>query len=88
MHEYVVPILSSVESWATVGTPEWCALPDGDPVKVAALMDAARHWALRVETCQQQLAEASHDVSGAADWKAIGTEMQRRREVYIPRAAS
>ncbi len=88
VHEHVAPILMAVRSWPTAGTPQWCALDDGDPVKLAAIFDAAQHWALRLETCQQQRAEASHDVSGAADWKAIAIAMQRRREVYIPRAAS
>ena len=68
-----------------VGSVEWCALDDNDLVKTAALLDAAQHWALRVETCQQQLAEASRDISGAADWSAIATEIQRRRAVYIRR---
>ena len=85
MHEHVAPILASVASWPMAGTPEWCALDDEDPVKIAALFDAAQHWALRVETCQQAACEASREISTAADWSAIATETSRRREVYIPR---
>jgi hypothetical protein len=85
VHEHVAPLLAAVRSWPTVGTPAWCDLDDGDPAKLAALLDAARHWALRVETCQQQLAEASHDVSSAADWSGIATETFWRRGAYIPR---
>jgi hypothetical protein len=67
VHEHVAPLLESVGSWPTVGTPEWCELDDDDPRKAAALFDAARHWALRIETSQQQLAETSRDVAAAAD---------------------
>jgi hypothetical protein len=49
VHEYVEPQLTAVGQWPMAGTPEWCALPDG-PVKLAALYDAARHHALRVDT--------------------------------------
>jgi hypothetical protein len=71
-----------------VGTPLWCALDDDDPVKIAALFDAAQHWALRVETHQRTLAEASRAVSEAEDWTAIATEISRRREVYITRTVA
>jgi hypothetical protein len=70
------------------GTPAWCALDDEDPLKEAALLDAAQHHTLRVETAQQQRCEASRAVAAAEDWGSIATEMQQRREVYIPRAPS
>jgi hypothetical protein len=60
------PWLDAVGGWPMIGTSEWAALPDGDPQKVAAILDAAQHWALRVETCQAELAEASQAVSGSA----------------------
>jgi hypothetical protein len=49
VHTFVSPWLEVVGSWPTAGTPEWCALPDGDPAKIAALCDAAQHHALRIE---------------------------------------
>jgi hypothetical protein len=68
------------------GTPEWCALPDDDPVKLAALFDAARHHALRLDVNQAARAEASRDISAAADWPAIATKIfQRCSSAYIPR---
>jgi hypothetical protein len=85
VHEHVAPLLAAVRSWPTVGTPAWCDLDDGDPAKLAALLDAARHWALRVETCQQQLAEASRDVSAAEDWPGIAHQIFGRAQFYAER---
>ena len=85
VHEYVQPMLDVACEWPMVGSPAWCQLADDDPAKLAALCDAAQHWALRVETCQQASAEASRDIAAAADWKAIASEIQQRRGTYIPR---
>lgn len=92
VHEYVQPVLDRVGIHPMIGTPEWCALPDDDKRKLAAVFDAAQHWALRVETSQQQHADASHEVSAAADWKAIANEITARQRAiasgaYIPRTA-
>ncbi len=67
------------------GTPEWCNLDDDDPRKTAALLDAAQHWALRVETCQQARCDASHAVSGAVDWSALAREINQRTDFYAAR---
>lgn len=90
VHEFVTAALSHAEvsSWPVVGTPTWCSLADGDPRKWASLFDAAQHWALRVECSQAIRAEASRDVSGAADWPAIAVKLFQRSGVYIPRRAS
>jgi Protein of unknown function (DUF2742) len=85
VHQHVAPLLADVGSYPMAGTPEWCALADTNPRKVAALFDAAQHWSLRLETCQQHLAEASRAVSEAEDWSAIATEIYYRRGAYIPR---
>ena len=82
VHEYVAPLLTSVGSWPTAGTPEWCELEDTDPRKLAALFDSARHHALRQDTAQAALAEASHAIAGAADWTEIAHEVLQRREFY------
>jgi hypothetical protein len=68
-----------------LGTPAWCDLDDTDPRKLAALLDAAQHWALRLETSQTAECEASHAVSRSADWSEVATEIYYRRSVYIPR---
>ena len=58
---------------------------DADPAKWAALLDAAQHWALRVETCQEARADASRTVSGALDWSALAHEIVQRAEFYAAR---
>jgi hypothetical protein len=79
VHEYVSVTLEQVGLWPMVGTPEWCALADGDPVKLAALLDAAQHHALRLELNQESRAEASHAISAAAC---------RRRSIYREKIAN
>ena len=90
VHEYVAPLLGQIGSWPMAGTPAWCDLDDDDPVKLAAIYDAAQHHALRVETAQAALAEAGRDVSAAADWSAIAAQHRNRADAtasgaYIPR---
>ena len=82
MHERVLPFLAHVESWPTVGTPAWCALADDDDRKLAALLDAAQHHALRLELNQEAHAQAAHDVSAAADWRAIAQEINERNQFH------
>lgn len=71
-----------VHGFPTVGTPAWVALPDTHPAKLAAAIDAAQHWALRVETCQEAQCEASRAISAAVDWAAVGRRNQRHAEFY------
>jgi hypothetical protein len=82
VHEFVVPWLQGARPFPMLGTPSWVALDNRDPVKWAALLDAAQHWALRVETCQQTECEASHDISAAYNWGAIGRGNRRYAEFY------
>ena len=93
VHSDIAPFLAEVREWPMAGTPAWCALAADDPRRLAALLDAAQHWILRVETCQQAGCEASRAVSAAADWQAIARNMVQRRKAvadgaYIPRVAS
>jgi hypothetical protein len=68
-----------------VGTPAWCALDDDDTVKLAALFDAAQHWALRVETCQQAQCDGSRAVADAVDWSGLAREINARVDFYAAR---
>jgi hypothetical protein len=68
------------------GTPQWCGLPGDDPRKVCALLLGGCRDALRHETEQQARAEASRDISAAADWSAIARRIRAPRgAAHIPR---
>lgn len=88
VHEFLGAVLSQANvgtlPWA--GTPEWCAMSDGDPRKLLALAVAGEHHVLRVEVAQAAQAEASRAISGAADWPAIAREIERlRASARLPR---
>ena len=85
VHEYVEPLLAAVGQWPMAGTPEWCALPDNDARKIAALYDAAQHWSLRVESCQAARCEAARAVSASADWTSIARAINQRNDFYAQR---
>lgn len=85
VHTHVQPLLKQVGSWPMAGTTAWSDLDDNDPVKLAALYDAAQHHSLRVDTAQTALAEASRAIAGATDWAGIARDAQRRTKIYIPR---
>ena len=89
----MAPVLAAVGSWPMLGSPQWCALPAGDARKLASLFDAARHHALRVETAQQALCDASTAICEAYDWTAIAKEKfvldcAIECGTYIPRVTS
>jgi hypothetical protein len=85
VHEFVTPTLQRVGSWPMAGTPAWCSLADDDPQKWAALLDAAQHWALRVDTCQEARCQAGEAISAAADWSAIARRIRSEAEFYAER---
>ena len=71
------------------GSLPWQQLADDDPRKWAALLDAARHHALRVDASQSAAAAAAKAVSAAADWSAIARRIhQQRGAAYIPRRSA
>jgi Protein of unknown function (DUF2742) len=84
VHLYVLPLLEKVRSWPLAGTITWENLPDDDPAKLAAIFDAAQHHTLRVDTAQAALAQASQDISAAADWSEFSRAIRRHNAVYIP----
>jgi Protein of unknown function (DUF2742) len=93
VHELIQPVLNQANDWPMLGTPAWCSLAHDDPRKWCALLDGARHWALRLELGQEARCAASHDVSAADDWSAIPNICNRRKVairdgVRIPRRAA
>ena len=85
VHEFVSPLLTIVESWPTIGTPAWRDLAPDDLRKVAAVFDAARHWALQLESNQVARCEAGEAISAAADWPAIAERIRGRAEFFTER---
>jgi Protein of unknown function (DUF2742) len=85
VHQFVQRYLDTAGHYPAAGTPAWCELADGDRRKWAALLDDAQHHALRKETAQEQHAQASHDVSDAADWSAIAQRKRDEAEFYAAR---
>jgi hypothetical protein len=83
VHELVSAVLNQVNDWPTAGTPAWCSLSDEDPAKWAALLDAARHHALRLELGQEARAEASKAISAAADWPKTAQEMRQLNDFRV-----
>jgi hypothetical protein len=80
VHDFAVPRLRKVEDWPMIGSPAWRALDDRDPVKWASVLDAAQHWALRVETGQQAECEASRAISASEDWLKVARIAKRRAD--------
>ena len=83
VHEYVEATIErlGVQGWPALGTPAWCALPDRDPRKWAAVLQGGEHWALRTEAAQVAMAEAADDIRRAPQnldkpttWPAIAKE--------------
>ncbi|WP_193048195.1 DUF2742 domain-containing protein [Mycolicibacterium baixiangningiae] len=85
VHEFVAPYLERAGDWPMVGTPSWCQLDDSDPAKWAAVLDAARHWALRVDTCQHALADAGEAISAAEDWTKVARIIKGRSDYHATR---
>jgi Protein of unknown function (DUF2742) len=81
VHQFVVAHLQ-VKHWPMIGSPDWCEQDDDDPAKLAAVLDAAQHWALRIETCQQADADAGGEISAAADWSHIAQYIRDERDFY------
>ena len=77
VHEYVTGFIGTLTDWPMAGTPEWCDLDDYEPRKLAAVLIAGSHHALRVETAQEANAAASKAVAAAADWPAIAKEIHQ-----------
>lgn len=81
--------LDRAGTWPPAGTPAWNQLDDRDPRKLAAVLDGGRHWALRVDTHQEALADASKAIAATADWGEVARRMVNGRGgAYIKRSAS
>lgn len=70
------------------GTPQWCGMPDDDARKLLALVLGGVREALANDARQAAQADASHEISAAADWPALAQRIARGRDAYIPRKAA
>lgn len=86
VHTWVQPYLDAAGSYPCAGTPDWVALADNDSRKWAAVLDAAQHHSLRVDTAQEAQAEDSRAVSEALPWRVIATRLTARKpNSYVSR---
>lgn len=68
------------------GTPQWCGMADDDARKLLALVLGGVREALGKDTRQEAMADASTEISCAADWSALAREIvQGRGAAYITR---
>ncbi|WP_431240427.1 DUF2742 domain-containing protein [Mycolicibacterium aichiense] len=78
--EFVKPYLDAAGAWPMVGSRAWVELPDDSPVKWAALLSAAEHWALKIELNQDAIVQASQAISGAAPWAQWSRDIRQRHD--------
>lgn len=88
VHQFVESVVAQANcgSLPMAGTLAWQELADGDPRKLLAVAAAGEHHILRIETAQAERAEASREISTAADWSAVAQRLRTARgDAYIPR---
>lgn len=85
VHEFIAEVLKQASDWPLLGSPAWCSLTHDDPRKWAAVLDGGQHHALRLECNQEARADASKAIADAADWSALGREINQRNAFYAER---
>jgi hypothetical protein len=93
VHLFVEQFTAHLGLWPMAGTLAWNELPDEDPRKLAAVVDAGQHHVLRVEIAQEAMADASKGISAAADWPGLAAALASRAafraaNAWATRAAS
>ncbi|NOR00026.1 MULTISPECIES: DUF2742 domain-containing protein [Mycolicibacterium] len=85
VYELLAPLLGDRPP-ALPGTPTWQQLPDDHPDKWRALLWSAVWWSLTQDTRQEAAADASREISTAADWSNLAHSIRNGRgDAYIPR---
>ena len=88
VYQFVASLLAGARSWPAAGTPEWCALADGDPRKLTAVLEYGTRWALKVDAEQAARAQASQDISAAEDWRQLALDVRNHEAIRIRRKVS
>ena len=87
VHAFVGRLLAGRAATAIIaGTPEWCALADDDPQKVAAVLTAASRWALEQELLdlhrQRAAKDAAVEISKSKSWSSVARRLRDRAEFF------
>jgi len=91
VHQFVESVVAQANCGPLpmAGTLAWQRLAAGDPRKLLAVAVAGSHHVLRIEVGQAERAEASREISDAADWSALAQSIRTGRgSAYIPRKAA
>ncbi|MFV8312166.1 DUF2742 domain-containing protein [Mycobacteroides chelonae] len=92
-HVFLEALVAQANQLPAAGSSAWCALADGDPVKLLALAVAGEHHVLRCELDQIAQTEASKAIAACVDWSVVARSNRQRADAiaigtYIPRRAS
>ncbi|SHU31130.1 DUF2742 domain-containing protein [Mycobacteroides abscessus] len=85
VHEFVQPHIEAAGPFPVVGTVAWQLLSATEPGKWAALLDAAQHYALRLDIEQEAAIEAGQAISRSQDWGSVASKMRQGHEFYAAR---
>ncbi|WP_235661592.1 DUF2742 domain-containing protein [Mycobacteroides abscessus] len=85
VHEFVQPHIEVAGPFPVAGTVAWQLLSGAEPGKWAALLDAAQHYALRLDVEQEAAIAARRAISQSQDWGAVASKMRQRQDFYEQR---
>ncbi len=85
VHEFVQPHIEAAGPFPVVGTVAWQLLSGTDPAKWAAVLDAAQHYALRLDIEQETAIAAAQAISQSQDWGSVASKMRQRHDFYEQR---
>ncbi|EUA45487.1 hypothetical protein E3G44_002525 [Mycobacteroides abscessus] len=85
VHEFVQPRIEASGPFPVAGTVAWQLLSATDPGKWAALLDAAQHYALRLDIEQEAAIAAGQAISRSQDWGSVARKMRQRHDFYEQR---
>ncbi|UPG69339.1 DUF2742 domain-containing protein [Gordonia hongkongensis] len=98
VRDFVCRLPARPKTTIIAGSPEWCALDDDDPAKLAALITAGSRWVLETECTEIQNRRdaekaAAVDLAQARDWAAVAQRIRDRdtalrNGAYIARKAA
>jgi len=87
VRDFVYRLPARPNTTIIAGSPEWCALDDDDPAKLAALITAGSRWVLEEEIDQlARRRQAQKDMAlgllETLPWAQICKQIEQRDEFY------